>query len=107
MQQVMLAQGVAAVVQLNQHHMAPVKRTAALMAELFNLPMAQATVIKTGESAGEGLQPTVDRIAQALQTVSVLHVDEIGLRVNKTLHWMLGAATETLPWVGLGRQTRP
>ena len=91
----------AAVVHLNQHHMVPVQRTAALMGELFNLPMAQATVIKACESAGQRLQPTVDAIALALQTVPVLHVDETGLRVGKTLHWMHGAATRTLTWVGL------
>lgn len=91
----------AAVVHLNQHHMLPVQRTAVLMGELFNLPMAQAIVLKACKTAAQLLQPTVDAIAQALQAAPVLHVDETGMRVNKILHWMHGAATETLTWVGV------
>ena len=30
-----------------------------------------------------------------------MHVDETGLRFNKTSHWMHGAATKTLTWVGM------
>ena len=41
----------AAVVHLSHHHMLPVKRTAALMGDLFELPMSEATVLAACEEA--------------------------------------------------------
>jgi transposase len=91
----------AGMVYLNQQHMLPVQRTAAVMSELFGLPVAQATVIKACEDAAMQLKPIVDAIAEHLQRAEVVHADETGLRVNKALHWLHIAATETLTWMGL------
>ncbi len=90
----------AGMVYLNHQHMLPVQRTAAVMSELFGLPVAQATVIKACEDAALQLMPIVDAIAEYLQTAEVVHADETGLRVNKALHWLHIAATETLTWMG-------
>ena len=90
----------ASMVYLNQQHMLPVQRTAAVMSELFGLPVAQATVIKACEDAAMRLTPIVEAIAGQLQTAPVVHADETGLRVNKALHWLHIAATETLTWMG-------
>jgi transposase len=46
------------------------------------------------------LTPIVEAIAGQLQTAPVVHADETGLRVNKALHWLHIAATETLTWMG-------
>lgn len=94
------AAALATMVHLNQHHMLPVQRTASLMGELFSMPVSQATVLKACEDAQARLLPTVGVIAQALLAAPVVHADETGLRVNKTLHWMHVLATETLTWVG-------
>jgi transposase len=94
------AAALAAMVHLNLHHMVPAQRTAGLMGEFFDMPVSQATVLKAGTDAKERLTPTVDAIAQALQTAPVVQVDETGLRVNKTLYWMHVAATRTLTWLG-------
>ena len=90
----------AGMVYLNQQHMLPVQRTAAVMSELFNLPVSQATVIKASEDAALKLKPIVDAIAEQLRTAEVVHADETGLRVNKSLHWLHIAATQTLTWMG-------
>lgn len=94
------AGALAGMVYLNQQHMLPVQRTAAVMSELFGLPVAQATVIKACEDAAVQLQPIVRAIAAQLQIAQVVHADETGLRVNKALHWLHIAATETLTWMG-------
>ena len=94
-------QALAAMVHLNQHQMVPVARTAALMADFFGLGVSDGVVLKACADAKARLTPTVQAIAQALQTAPVVHADETGLRVGKTLHWMHVAATDALTWVGV------
>ncbi len=90
----------AAMVHLNQNHAVSVQRTAALMKDLFDLPVSQATVIKAAAASAAILQPTVDAIGQAAVNADVLHADETGLRVAKKLHWLHVLATDTLSWMG-------
>ncbi len=90
----------AAMVHLNQNHAVSVQRTAALMKDLFGLPVSQATVIKAAIASAAILQPTVDAIGQGAVNADVLHADETGLRVARTLHWLHVLATGTLTWMG-------
>lgn len=89
----------SAVVHLTHHHMMPVQRTAALMGDLFGLPMAQATVLAASEEARVRLQPTVDLIGRTIQLAQIAHADETGMRVAGSLHWMHVLATTMLTWV--------
>jgi transposase len=90
----------AAMVHLNQNHAVPVQRTAALMQDLFGLPVSQATVVKAGLDGAEILRPTVQAIGQAAVASAVLHADETGMRVARKLHWLHVLATDTLTWLG-------
>ena len=90
----------AAMVHLNQNHAVSAQRTAALMKDLFGLPVSQATVLKAAMASAGILQPTVDAIGQAAVNSGVLHADETGLRVAKTLHWLHVLGTDTLTWMG-------
>ena len=90
----------AAMVHLNQNHAVSVQRTAALMKDLFGLPVSQATVIKAAVASAAILQPTADAIGQAAVNADVLHADETGLRVAKKLHWLHVLATDALTWMG-------
>ena len=87
-------------VHLNQNHAVSVQRTAALMKDLFGLPESQATVLKAAMASAGILQATVEAIGQAAVSACVLHADEIGLRVARTLHWLHVLATDTLTWMG-------
>lgn len=91
----------AAMVHMNQHHMLPAKRTAGLMGDFFGLPMSDATVLSAVQQAAERLQPTVQAIGHALIKAAIVHADETGLRVSKTLHWMHVLASASLTWLGL------
>jgi len=90
----------AAMVHLNLNHAVSVQRTAALMKDFFQLPVSQATVLKAAMTSAGILQPTVDAIGQGAVNADVLHADETGLRVAKTLHWLHVLATDTLTWMG-------
>lgn len=91
----------AAGVYLTQHHMLPAQRTAALLGDLFNLPVSDATVLAAGEEARERLDPTVTAIGQALSAAPLVQADETGLRVNGKLHWLHVLATAGLTWIGI------
>ena len=93
------AQG--AMVHLSQNHAVSIKRTATLMHDLFGLPVSQATVVKAVVTSAQILKPTVQAIGQAAVASAVLHADETGLRVHKTLHWLHVLATDTLTWMGV------
>lgn len=90
----------AAMVHLNQNHAVSVQRTATLMKDLFGMSVSQATVIKATVASADILRPTVEAIGQAAVNADVLHADESGLRVAKTLHWLHVLATDTLTWMG-------
>jgi len=90
----------AAMVHLNQNHAVSVQRTAALMKDFFNLPVSQATVVKAALVGAEILQSTVQDIGQAAVASAVVHADETGIRVARTLHWLHVLATDTLTWLG-------
>ena len=90
----------AAMVHLNQNHAVPLQRTAALMEQLFGLPVSQAAVCKAALAAKQALEPTVQRIGQACVSAAVLHADESGMRVAKKLHWLHVLATDTLSSMG-------
>ena len=54
-----------------------------------------ATLLAWVDEAGCLLQPSVDRIAQALIQAPVAHADESGLRVAGKLHWLHTVARPT------------
>jgi len=90
----------AAMVHLNLNHAVSVQRTAALMEDLFDLPVSQATVVKAAQTGADLLEPTVQAIGQAVANADVAHADETGIRVVKKLHWLHVLATQALTWMG-------
>ena len=91
----------AAMVHMSQHHMLPAQRTAGLMGDFFGLAVSDATVLSAVQQAAKRVQPTVQAIGQALIKAAIVHADETGLRVSKTLHWMHVLASASLTWLGL------
>jgi transposase len=90
----------ALAVYLTQHHMLPVAR-AALLADLYGVPISAGTVQTMIGEAGTRLAPTVERIADAVAQASVAGADESGFRVAGKLHWLHTAVTDALTWLGL------
>ena len=86
----------AAMANLNLNHAVSIQRTAALMQDFFGLALSQATVARAAQTGAGLLQPTVQAIGQGAVASAVLHADETGLRVAKTLHWLHVLATDTL-----------
>lgn len=91
----------AAAVHLNQHHLIPLARTAALMKDLYALSLSQASIQRFAQQAARALAPTVQAIGQAVQAAAVAHADETGIRVKGALHWLHCAVTGRLTWLGV------
>ena len=89
----------AMAVHLNQYHLVPLARTAALMQDLYGSHLSQASIQSFAQEAAFALRPTVAAIARAVQSSAVVHADETGIRITGKLHWLHCAVTATLTWL--------
>jgi transposase len=89
----------AMAVNLNQYHLVPLARTAALMQDLYGLNLSQASIQSFAQDAARALQATVASIGQAVQAAPVVHADETGIRLQGRLHWLHCAVTPMLTWL--------
>jgi transposase len=78
------------------HHHIPVERTTEIFADLVQHQLSEATVLKASEHLDTCIAPSTEAVKGLLRTAAVLHVDESGLRVRGTLHWLHVASTERL-----------
>jgi transposase len=78
------------------HHHIPVERTTEVFADLVQHQRSEATVLKASEHLDTCIAPSTEAVKGLLRDAEVLHVDESGLRVRGTLHWLHVASTERL-----------
>ena len=76
------------------HHHIPVERTTEIFADLVHHQMSEATVLKASEDLETSIAPSIEAVKGLLRGAEVLHVDESGLRVRGTLHWLHVACTK-------------
>jgi transposase len=69
--------------------------------DLFGQPLSLGTVSQTNERAYQALDPVESAIARALIQAPVVNVDESGLRVAGSLHWLHVASTADLTFYGV------
>ena len=69
--------------------------------DLFGQPLSLGTLTQTNERAYQALDPVQTAITQALIRAPVVHVDESGLRVAGSLHWLHVACTSDLTFYGV------
>ncbi len=91
----------ALAVHLTQGQLLPYGRAAQLIDDLYALKVSPATLLAWVGEASEWLQPSVDRIAQALILAPVAHADESGLRVAGKLHWLHTVVSDAHTWYGV------
>ena len=89
----------AMAVHLNQYHLLPLARTAALLRDLVGVSLSQASIQAFAQQAAAVLSPTVAAIGQAVQASAVAHADESGIRITGKLHWLHCLVTHSLTWL--------
>jgi transposase len=89
----------ALAVYLTQHHMLPLSRTGELFADLFRMPLSDATILAMRDEAAKKLEPTAQAISEAVLKSPVIHPDETGMRTEGKPYWLHVVATELLTWI--------
>ena len=84
-------------VYLNQQQLLPYDRLARLCEDLFGQPLSAATLAAANERAYEKLEPFAQALVNQVPQAPVVHLDESGLRVEGTLHWLHVASTAEHP----------
>lgn len=102
----------ALVVYLQAWHFLPEDRLAELVADVFSLPVAPATIATMGQRKAQELAEVAAHIEEQVKQAGVKHVDETGYRIAGVLQWLHVASTGLLTcyrtsrkrgalWVGL------
>jgi len=87
----------AQMVYFNQYHHIPVEHTAEMISDLYGQPLGDGTVVQASVELAAQVTPVNEAVkAHLVQTADAVHLDESGLRVEGSLHWVLVASTATL-----------
>jgi transposase len=90
----------AQLVYFNQYHHIPVDRTCEIIADLYQQPVADGTVVTAAAHVAAQVRPVMTAIqAHLVQTPETVHLDETGLRVAEKLHWVHVASTARLTYL--------
>ena len=73
---------------LNQHQLIPYARVEELLESLYGVSLCEGSLFNFNALVYDALEDTETQIKAALQQQHVLHVDEIGIRVDGRLHWV-------------------
>jgi transposase len=88
-------------VYLNQQQLLPYDRLAQLCEDLFGQPLSAGTLVTANERVFAQLEPFAQVLIQQVPQAPVVHLDESGLRVAGTLHWLHVASTAQLTFYGV------
>lgn len=69
--------------------------------DLFGQPLSLGTLTQTSRSAHDALAPVESAVIRGIIQAAVVHVDESGLRVAGSLHWLHVACTPELTHYGV------
>lgn len=80
---------------LSQYQMVPFKRLQELFNDVFQIPLSQGTLDSILNRGYDNLARFESQAKQVVLSSELAHFDESGMRVNKKLHWLHVASTET------------
>ena len=86
----------AFVIYLLQYQLLPENRLAALMADLFGVKVAAATIARMSRTCAERLHGFVETVRDLVAGAPVKHMDETGFRIGGKTQWLHVASTALL-----------
>ena len=86
---------------LNNYQLIPWARTCELLGDFYDHTPAEALVLESNAAVVDGIEPSLDATWQQLIASDVVHLDESGLRVEGSLHWLHVASTDYLTYYGV------
>ena len=85
----------AQMVYFNQYHFIPLERSAEIVADLYQQPVAEGTVLAADQELAEKVALVNDALkAHLIDTAEAVRFDETGARVAGLLAWLHSASTE-------------
>lgn len=81
---------------MHQYQLLPFDRNREFFSDVFGQDISVATITAATEAGYTKLESAEDHIKQQLINGKLLHVDETGFRVNKSLFWLHVASTSKL-----------
>jgi len=84
------------VVYFGHYQLLPYKRLQEMLQDLFGVSLSQGTLSNLQARCHHQLESFEATVKEQLINSPVVHFDETGMRVNKQLHWMHVACTDTL-----------
>lgn len=90
----------ALAVYLRIQQLLPVERTAEVLTAMTRQPIAEASILSWEQAASTAAVFPLEGVRLALQREPVLHADETGGRIGKTLHWVHVHSTRLLTLFG-------
>ena len=91
----------ALAVHLTQGRLVPFACACELIKALYHLDISPATLLQWVHEGDQLWSPIVQAIAQKIQAVPAMNVDESGLRVQSCLQWLHAAVNPTHTWYGV------
>src|SRR5262245_37857234 len=86
----------AFVIYLLHYQLLPENRLATLMADLFGVKVAAATIARMSRTCAERLQDFVETVRDLVAGAPVKHTDETGFRIGGKTQWLHVASTTLL-----------
>jgi len=86
------------------YQLLPYNRVSEMVFDLFGHSLSQATVVATTGECSRNLTGVEEQTRTLLQSAQILHVDETGMRVGGTRHWLHVAGTDLLTYYGYHRK---
>lgn len=83
----------AYVLYLLHYQLLPEKRLAALMADLFGVPLVSATIARISRDCAQRFQGFADAVREQVAAAAVKHMDETGFRIGGKTQWLHIAST--------------
>jgi len=85
-------------VYLQINHLLPFERTQQILSDLFGASLSEGSLANFLASCHQRLEGVEAAIKMAIPQAPVAHFDETGARIDKKLHWLHVAATESLTY---------
>ena len=83
---------------LSNQHFIPEQRLSELLSDLFDCSISEKTLANINQSVAELAVPVVTQIKEKIESATVKHLDETGMRIKGKNNWLHVLSTEEETW---------